>query len=34
MFVMPNLIGSGEKVENLAVSPLEMTLATCKTDKN
>jgi len=33
MFVMPNLIGSSEKVENLAISPLEMTLVTYETMK-
>jgi ABC-type transport system substrate-binding protein len=33
MFVMPNLIGSTDKVENLAISPLEMTLVTYETTK-
>jgi len=33
MFVMPNLIGYSEKVENLAISPLEMTLVTHETVK-
>lgn len=33
MFVMPNLIGYSDKVENLRISPLEMTLITHETVK-